>query len=286
MKVYASIDLTNSQVVRLYQGKFDNKTVYKKNHDDVIKLLDKWISQGVKDLHIVDLDASICKKTTNIDLAKSAILAKDQNPLENTTNFDLIKKILNTFHKKLNIQVAGGLKSLKGCQLMLDLGADRVVMGSLAVTNAELCQAIIQKFSDHRVTIACDVKTIKNHKNDLCELSDYKVYIKGWQENSNISLDKLISNYKSFENLVFLVTDIKKDGTLTNPNFDLYQKLTIKYPGLKFLVSGGVSEINDVKKSMEVNAYGCIIGKAVHEQCFSFLQLFQELNEELKGVGS
>ena len=229
--IYPAIDLINGQVVRLKEGDFARKTSYS---DDPVAMAKGFQDEGASLLHVVDLDG-----------------AKDGKARQTK----LISQIAQSTN--LALQVGGGIRSLDDAKKLIDAGVDRVVIGSLAVKDPEAFIKIAEAVGPERLTLGLDCH--------LTESGEAMVAASGWQETSKVSADDLLGRYTSLGVKRVLCTDIKKDGMLAGPNFELYEKLSAKYPDLEFLASGGVSGKEDVTKLAKTGAFGVIIGKALYE---------------------
>jgi phosphoribosylformimino-5-aminoimidazole carboxamide ribotide isomerase len=230
MKIYPAIDLIGGEVVRLHKGKFDEKTVYSK---DPIEVAKNFEQMGAESLHVVDLDAANGKAR---QLSVLETLAANTN---------------------LKIQFGGGVRSKEDITQIISLGAERVIVGSYAVSNPNEVKDIIYSIGSSRITIGMDLM-----QNDQGE---FEIATHAWTKSSGLAINKFIEAFGVSNELAYLVTDISKDGTLAGPNFDLYKRLLSEYPGIQLEVSGGVSNIDDVKKANSLGVYGIIIGKAYYE---------------------
>ncbi|WP_018248756.1 1-(5-phosphoribosyl)-5-[(5-phosphoribosylamino)methylideneamino]imidazole-4-carboxamide isomerase [Orenia marismortui] len=226
MEVIPAIDIRNGNCVRLYKGDFDQETVY----GDPIEMARLWESKGASRLHIVDLDGALDGKPTNLEL---------------------ISKIVEEV--EIPVQVGGGIRTMGIIRNYLEVGVDRVIIGTAAIENPELVVEGIKEFGSDRIVVGIDAK------------NNY-VATEGWLETSDttiVDLGKAMKT-KGVEWVVF--TDISKDGTLTGPNIDSTQNLA-KETGLKVIASGGVSKIEDIKnlKAVEEDGIvGVITGKAIY----------------------
>ncbi|TDX46606.1 1-(5-phosphoribosyl)-5-[(5-phosphoribosylamino)methylideneamino]imidazole-4-carboxamide isomerase [Orenia marismortui] len=226
MEVIPAIDIRNGNCVRLYKGDFDQETVY----GDPIEMARLWASKGASRLHIVDLDGALDGKPTNLEL---------------------ISKIVEEI--EIPVQVGGGIRTMGIIRNYLEVGVDRVIIGTAAIENPELVVEGIKEFGSDRIVVGIDAK------------NNY-VATEGWLETSDttiVDLGKAMKT-KGVEWVVF--TDISKDGTLTGPNIDSTQNLA-KETGLKVIASGGVSKIEDIKnlKAVEEDGIvGVITGKAIY----------------------
>lgn len=242
MRIYPAIDLLNGHCVRLQNGVFSNSTTYSL---DPLLVAREFEEQGMQYLHVIDLDG-----------AKIGSLQQ----------FPIIKKI--TTHTGLHLQVGGGIRHLHEIEELLQLGVDRVILGSVAVTNSEFVKECLERFGAEKIVLAVDVNSMEN----------YQVAISGWQTSSLLSLWQLLDYYRDCDIKNILCTDIAKDGSLTGPNFWMYQNCRTLFPQLNFIASGGVSSLQDIKKLQTFGLHSCIIGKAIYEKKVSLACLQNELS--------
>ena len=224
--IIPAIDLINGECVRLTQGDFNQKTVYSK---DPLKMARRFETNGFKRLHLVDLDG-----------AKSGIVK----------NLEILKKISD--NTSLIVDYGGGIDSIETAKRAFDYGACLINIGSLAVKNKEEVSKIIEEYDTSKIIIAADV----NKK---------MIAVSGWQETSNININKFIQSYYELGIRQFLCTDIAKDGTLTGTNLDLYTEILENFPGLYLIASGGVSSLEDIKKLKDNKVPAVVVGKAIYE---------------------
>lgn len=230
MIVYPAIDLLDGACVRLLKGNFDRKTIY---HSNPIEQAKEFFESGTRYLHLVDLEG-----------ARSG---KQQT--------ETIEHIIN--HSGLKLQVGGGINNLEIAEKLCDIGADRIVLGSLAVDKPEETKKIIKTLGPQRITIAMDC--LKDHDNK------YYIHTHAWQNKTMWEYLQFIEFYLEEGIDTFLCTDIVKDGTLTGPSWNLYENILKAHPQSKVIISGGVKSLQDVKKAKKIGAYGLIIGKALYE---------------------
>ncbi len=224
MIIFPAIDIKDNKCVRLLQGDFDKVNIY---GDDPSEMAKKWEDKGSQFIHIVSLNG-----------ARG----------EGNMNDESIKKILQTVN--IPIQIGGGIREEKRVKELLDLGVNRVILGSMAVKNKELLEELVKKYKD-KIVVSIDAK-------------DGKVVTEGWEEVSSVDSLQLCKELEEIGVKTIVYTDISKDGMMTGPNFDIYEKLS-KETNLDIIASGGVTTIDDVKKLNSMNLYGAIIGKALYE---------------------
>jgi phosphoribosylformimino-5-aminoimidazole carboxamide ribotide isomerase len=239
MILFPAIDLKNNACVRLEQGLMSSSKVY---HENPLIVAKNFERSGAKYLHIVDLDKAIYKVSDNI---KS------------------IKKIKE--NTQIPIQVGGGIQTLDDVKSLLDLGIDRVIIGSVAVNNFDLLKEMVLKYKN-KIIVSIDAK-------------NGMVATHGWQEVSKIDTLELCKKLESIGIKTIVYTDISKDGMLQGPNFADYQRL-IDQTNLNIIASGGISSINDLIKLKKMNLQGAIIGKALYENKFSLKEALECLQNE------
>ncbi|MCX5712965.1 MAG: 1-(5-phosphoribosyl)-5-[(5-phosphoribosylamino)methylideneamino]imidazole-4-carboxamide isomerase [Candidatus Omnitrophica bacterium] len=232
MLIIPAIDIIDGCVVRLFQGKFNQKTSYSR---DPLKTAKHWARQGAELIHVVDLDGAISGKAKNIALIKK-MAAELEIPIE----------------------VGGGIRNMATIEELLDSKVKRVVLGTKAIEDPEFLKKAFSKFKN-KVMVSADVNA-------------GKLVIKGWQVSYKRSdLGAFLKNIKAIGMKELIFTDTSKDGTLKGPNIkDL--KNMLKTTGLKIISSGGISSLEDIYKlkMLEINGLsGVIIGKALYEGKFS-----------------
>ncbi|MDR0497968.1 MAG: 1-(5-phosphoribosyl)-5-[(5-phosphoribosylamino)methylideneamino]imidazole-4-carboxamide isomerase [Treponema sp.] len=221
MHIIPSIDLQNGEAVRLYKGDYEQKTVYSQNPAELAR---KFEAMGVEYIHVVDLDG-----------AKSG----------NTANIETIRKIRESV--KISIQVGGGIRNAETVSLYLEkIKINRVILGTIAVKDPDFVHTMIEKHGAERIVVGVDVR-------------DGKVATSGWLENSGVDYISFIGQLRQSGVTTIIVTDISKDGTLTSPNWEMYEKIK----SMNVIVSGGVSCEEDIKKAKDY--FAVIVGKAYYE---------------------
>lgn len=232
MIIIPAIDLIDGNCVRLEKGDFTRKQIYSANP---LEAVFKFEAEGAEYLHIVDLDG-----------------AKDSN----SSQSEIIKSIAG--QTSLKIQTGGGIRSGQTIEDLLNAGIERVVIGSLAVRDPVLVKSWIKAFGAEKIVLALDVRV----SGGIPEVS-----LSGWQEDSNLSLWRLLDDYGDATHL--LCTDIDRDGMLLSPNFELYQEIIQRYPAFALQASGGVASLEDLRKLSEIKADSAIVGKALYENRFT-----------------
>ena len=232
--IIPAIDLIGGKVVRLFQGDYGKKTEYTYSAKERLSL---YASEGAKQLHLVDLDGA--KNSTNRQL-------------------DVIKELINC--TSVPIQVGGGIRTEEDLKNLLEIGANRVVIGSTAVKQPEVVMKWFEKYGAEKIVLALDINIVNGKK---------LVVVSGWLENSDITIEDLIERYKECCLKHVLCTDISCDGTLAGPNVALYKELTEKYPEIYFQASGGIGSLSDIEALKGTDVKGIILGRSLLEGKFT-----------------
>ncbi len=235
MLIIPAIDIQNGVVVRLFQGAFDEKTVYS---DDPLKTAKHWVQQGAMMLHVVDLDGA-AKGTPQ--------------------NLHSIKRIAREF--SIPVQCGGGARSFDSVTQLFDIGVSRVVLGTKAVEDRDFLEKVFAAYSD-RVIVSIDAK-------------NGEVLVKGWQEGSDgLNILTFAKRLEEIGFRQVIVTDTSRDGTLVGPNITQIRDL-LKETKLKIISSGGISKLSDITQLKEIEmegVIGVIVGKALYEGKFTLKQ--------------
>lgn len=245
MKLYPAIDLVAGQAVRLAQGRFEDMTVYDHSPLDLAR---RYAAAG--HLHIVDLDG-----------------AKQGSPAHTELITRLVTELVAA--TELKIQIGGGIRSQDDVQRLLDAGADRVVIGSLAVKDPEATEVIFGAVGPERVTLAVDVRRD--------ERGVPWVATHGWQKSESLTPYQLIEQYLAQGLQCVLCTDISRDGEMRGPNVELYRDLAGRYGEVAILASGGVSSLDDLRALKDTGAAGAVVGKALLEGVFTIEEAVEAL---------
>ena len=228
MKIFPAIDIKGGKCVRLLKGDFDKSTVYKKSPIDQAK---EFSDSGFQDLHIVDLDGAL-----------------KGGPV----NGELIEEICKL--TKIRVQIGGGIRSIDHIKKLIDIGVDRVVLGTIAVEDTKLLENICSKFKN-KIAVALDVR-------------EGYIALKGWKDQTNILATDYLMQIKDIGVSRIIYTDIERDGTLTRPNFEETIKIAkLLENKIPVVVSGGVGSINDIVAVKQHPEYfeGVIVGKAIYD---------------------
>lgn len=239
--IIPAIDLIDGNVVRLYQGDYQQKTEYQLNPIDVVH---NYADAGANYLHIVDLTG-----------------AKD--PLKRQTK--LIKDMVAT--QRMPFQAGGGIRNKADVEQFLECGVSRVVVGSLAVKSPNIVLDWVREFGAEKIVLALDINIDAHGKRHIAT--------HGWQENSGVELDSLLTEYVNVGTRHVLCTDISKDGTLQGANDGLYKDVVQQFPTVSWQASGGIGSLADIERVRATNVQNVILGRSLLEGKFSLKDAIQ-----------
>ena len=223
MIIFPAIDLYDGKAVRLYKGDYKNMTVYS---DDPLSVARDFEAAGATHVHMVDLEG-----------------AKDGT----TPNLDIVARVAR--ETALFVEIGGGIRSMETVKKYVSAGVRRVILGTAAVNDPDFLRAAVAEYGE-LISVGADVK-------------DGYIAIKGWLEQSNVTLDEFVSQMQSIGVRHMICTDISRDGAMRGTNLELYRQLSAKY-SMDITASGGVSTLEDVRALREMELYGAIIGKAYY----------------------
>jgi phosphoribosylformimino-5-aminoimidazole carboxamide ribotide isomerase len=226
MRIIPAIDIINGKCVRLSKGDYTTQKIYNENPLEVAKMFE---SHGVNCLHLVDLDGAKASHIVNY-------------------------KVLETIASKTNLSIdfGGGLKSDEDLRIAFESGANQITGGSIAVKKKSIFKSWLQNYGANKIILGADAM-------------NEKVAVSGWLEESEEELIPFIQSYEEEGISYVICTDISKDGMLTGPSFDLYEKILTKTSNIKLIASGGVSTFKELPKLAAIGCEGAIIGKAIYE---------------------
>jgi len=236
MKIFPAIDIKDKKCVRLIKGDFDNKTEYEISPTEQAK---KYKEHGFKNLHIVDLDGALTGEAINLNI---------------------IQDIINKFD--LKVEIGGGIRNLNNIKKYIEVGAEKVILGSAAIKDKNFLKEACEKFPN-KIALGLDAK-------------DGYLSISGWKENSNqLTLDYL-KEVNGYGVSRIIYTDINRDGMKQSPNFEETSKIAEK-SNCPIIISGGVSSMDDIKKAKTLkNIEGIIVGKAIYDGDIKLQELVKE----------
>ena len=228
MQIIPAIDLKNGKCVRLLQGKKDRETIYS---DDPVRMASRWQREGATYLHLIDLDGAFEGQSLNVEAIRSIVEATD-----------------------VPAELGGGIRTMGTVTRLLSLGLDRVILGTVAITEPDLVRRAVERFGPEKIVVGIDARK-------------GKVAVKGWEEVSEVSAKELAWKMRDLGVERIIYTDISRDGMMTGPNVAATRELA-QQSGLKVIASGGISSLEDVQKIAALEPYGVdamIIGKALYE---------------------
>ncbi|MBD1908756.1 1-(5-phosphoribosyl)-5-[(5-phosphoribosylamino)methylideneamino]imidazole-4-carboxamide isomerase [Funiculus sociatus GB2-A5] len=241
MNVIPAIDLLEGRCVRLYQGDYERSQVFDNNPAHVAKL---WVDQGATQLHIVDLDGAKTGSLVNRQ-AIEAILQAVQVP----------------------VQVGGGLRDKSAVRQLLDMGVERVILGTVAVEQPQMVEQLCQEFPG-QIIVGIDAR-------------NGKVATRGWLETSEVTAIDLAKQMQHLGTAAIIYTDIHRDGTLSGPNLEALRELA-NAVSIPIIASGGVSSITDLLSLLALEPLGVsgvIVGRAIYTGDVSLKSAIQAVGQ-------
>ena len=235
MKIFPAIDLKNGEVVRLTKGDYNRVEVYSQNP---VQTAADFIRQGATNLHVVDLDG-----------------ARDGQ----TINFEPVRAIAQ--QGGLFIQVGGGIRDEERIRRYLELGVNRVILGTAALENPFFTREMVAKYG-RKIAVGVDAR-------------DGKVAVRGWRETSAVDSMDFCRELAEIGVSTIIYTDISRDGAMQGTNLDVYRQLS---QGVKVntIASGGVSGMSDICGLLEIGVYGAILGKALYNGALNLTEVLKK----------
>ena len=224
MEVIPAIDIRGGKAVRLFQGDYGRETVF---NNSPVEAAQRWLDLGATRLHVVDLDGAKTGEQVNIDLV-GQITAISHVP----------------------VQLGGAIRTIEAAQRAIDRGVERVIVGTAAIENEEFVGDLCERIGSERVVAGIDAR------------NGY-VAVRGWTEESGTPVRDLIPRMEASGVQRIIYTDISRDGTRTEPNFQQVDEL-LSATTLRILVAGGVSRIDHLRRLAEMGVEGAIIGTAAY----------------------
>jgi phosphoribosylformimino-5-aminoimidazole carboxamide ribotide isomerase len=240
MRLYPAIDIKNGKCVRLLQGQFDKETVYS---DSPIEVAKRWEECGASFIHVVDLDGALDGVWTNKQTISSIV---------NAVN--------------IPVQTGGGIRKIEDIEERLNVGLNRVIIGTLAIKEPEIVKEAVKRFGLDKIVVGIDAK-------------DGMVAVHGWEEVSKVSALDLCLQMKEYGINTIVYTDISKDGMMSGPNIEQTKELVEK-TGMDIIASGGVANMEDLKNVDSINADGAIIGKALYTEAIDLTEAVKLFEKE------
>lgn len=236
--IFPAIDLMDGGCVRLFKGDFNQRTDYDVSPVDMAKT---FADAGAEWIHVVDLDGAKTQRAEQADLI-----------------IDIAQQ------SGLKVQTGGGIRDISQIQRLIAGRIERVVVGSLAISNPQMIKYWMSELGPEKIVLALDVM--------IGDDNVPRPAVRGWTEESDKTLWHVIESYLPAGLKNVLVTDIAKDGVLGGSNIELYKAIRTNYPNLDLITSGGVGSLKDVKALKKLKPAGIIIGKALYEGKFDVAQ--------------
>ena len=227
MEIIPAIDIRNGKCVRLFKGLESTAKIYSENPLEILKM---WINHNAKRIHIIDLDKAWNKGS----------------------NENLIKVLLKEASNKVRIQIGGGIRNIAYAMNFLKAGADRIILGTLAINNPEEITRLSKEVGKEHIMVAIDYK-LNN------------VAINGWRTQTTLNPFTLAKDLTERGAGYVLFSSIEADGTLEGPDLKNIAKLTQTIDPAKIYVAGGIKDTNDINDLRDFSIKGVIIGKAFYE---------------------
>ncbi len=235
--VIPALDLKDRKCVQLVGGDPEKKLI---EEDNPLEIARQWESSGARRLHLIDLDGAIEGKRKNETI---------------------VKKIVEEL--EIPVQFGGGLRSIDDARAFLDMGMERIILGTMAVENPQVLEGLAEKYGPERIIVALDSKGAR-------------VTIKGWTEDTGQKASEIVGKFEPYVSEV-LFTDVDVEGRMSGINEAPIREL-IDATSLGVLVSGGITTIADIEKVRSTGASGVVIGSALYTGRLDFKKA-RELEE-------
>lgn len=222
MQILPAIDIFEKKAVRLYKGDYAQMTIY----GTPLEIAKSFVDKGASYIHLVDLEGARAGESSN---------------------FDTVASVIGSVN--VPCEIGGGIRNIKTVDRYVNAGADRIILGTSAVSDKSFLKEAISEFGK-KIAVGVDAR-------------DGIVSISGWMEQSGIPTLDFIGEMLSMGIDTIICTDISKDGALSGTNVELYRDILSKYT-LKLIASGGVTSVEDVIKLRESGCFGAILGKAIY----------------------
>lgn len=237
-EVYPAIDVLGGQCVRLRLGDYADSTVY---DPDVEAVALRWLASGARWIHVVDLDGARDGQSANRDVVARVVEVAVQ--------------------KGANVQVGGGIRSYDALETWLSLGVSRCILGTV-VLDDDFMAGAVRRFGGHRLVAGLDGR-------------DGKLAVRGWTEQTEVSLVDVARHLAEAGVETALVTDVSRDGTLQGANIHLASEIQAQ-SGMRTLASGGVRDLDDIRAARSAGLAGIVVGKALFDGRIALPEALQE----------
>jgi phosphoribosylformimino-5-aminoimidazole carboxamide ribotide isomerase len=239
MYIIPAIDLIDGRCVRLIQGNYHRQLVY---NDNPVEQAGRFAADGAKWLHIVDLDGARLGEPTNTKTIAKIAQSGERG---------------RTKKGKLKIEVGGGIRSEESIKQLLDLGIERVIIGTKAVTDFDWFSQMAQLFAG-KIALGLDAR-------------GSKLATEGWMKEQPLTVLDFAAEAAKLPIAAIIYTDITKDGMMAGPNFEMTKALADAV-NIPVVASGGINTIDDLKKLKELGSIdAAIVGRALYEGSISLV---------------
>ena len=237
MEIIPAIDIRAGRCVRLLQGDYSKETIFA---DDPMEIAMKWEDGGAEYLHVIDLDGAREGSAVNIEVVS--------------------KMCANSAAR---IQVGGGIRDYETAARYIDAGVSRVIMGTSAVEHIDQLERILESFGAESLIVSVDAR-------------DGIVALDGWTRESNTTVETVVKNIESLGVKRCMYTDILKDGTLTEPNYEGVESVAASTK-MKIIAAGGIAAISQLKRLSFAGVEATVVGRALYTGDIRLRQAIDEL---------
>ena len=241
MEIIPAIDLRQGQVVRLSQGDFNRQSTFS---DDPLKVAQGFVDAGAIRIHVVDLDGAL-----------------EGSPQQSQLYGALARSL------SVPLEVGGGFRAKDHVATALDAGIGRIVLGTAAIADPDMVEQAIEKHGANRVVVGLDA-------------NNGKVAVSGWTKTTDVDAIDLMTHMYEVGVRRFVFTDIARDGTLTEPNFDSVAVMVqhgIALGDGHIIASGGIGELDHLRRLTNLGAEGAIVGTAIYRGTIDLAEAIHEL---------
>jgi len=238
MIVIPAVDLKGGRCVRLFQGRMDREKVYS---DDPVAMAKRWEGEGAKMLHIVDLDGAVGGSPANTEAIRAIVKALE-----------------------VPCELGGGIRSMETIEKYLEMGLDRIVLGTAAVKSPDLVKLATKAYPG-KIVVGIDA-------------AGGKVAVEGWTETTDESALDLARRLEALGVAAINYTDILRDGAMTGPNIEATAEM-VRAVKIPVVAAGGVSRLDDLVGLAKTGAWGAITGKALYEGAIKLNEALERVSE-------
>ena len=243
MEIIPAIDLLGGRCVRLYQGDYQRETVFS---EEPVEVAREWVRLGATRLHVVDLDGARLGAPANLDVVRQIVAAVD-----------------------VPVQLGGGIRTAETAAEIVGMGVARVMLGTIAVNQPELVRRLCDELGSDAIVVSVDAR-------------DGLVAVSGWTTDSSVPVTDVVRRMKAAGVHRFLYTDIARDGTLTEPNFDGVAEM-VQQAGAGVMAAGGISTVQHLTRLADLGVAGAVVGTALYTGDVKLTEAIETLARRDKG---